>query len=162
MAAAPGDRKRGPPRAAEHQPALDAQVSAQALDVLDQLARGVGVTVAARRAASAAALVEQYDVEAGRVEELALARAAATARSAMQEEDRQAVGSAAALEVQTVGVADLEQAMREGRRGREEQGVGRHGVGEMLGMDGIRAGARVARVMASELAAQFRTGGTRA
>src|SRR5690606_14846800 len=119
-------------------------------------------TVAARRAASAAALVEQCDVEAGRVEDLALARTAATARSAMQEEDRQAVGSAAALEVQTVGVADLEQAMHEGRRGREEQGVGRHGVGEMLGMDGIRAGARVARVMASELAAQSRTGGTRA
>ena len=78
------------------------------------------MAVAARRAAPAAALVEEHDVKARRVEELALASVAATAGTAVQEQHRQAVGIAAALEVQAVAVADLEQAMGQRWRGWKE------------------------------------------
>lgn len=133
VGAAPGHRERRPPRTAEHQPALDPKVQAQALDVLDQLAGGVGVAAATWRAASAAALVEEDDVKAGGVEELAMARAAAAARPTMKKQHGQTVGIAAALEVEAVAVADVEQAVRERWLWREEGDVGCHGVGSSSG-----------------------------
>jgi hypothetical protein len=69
----------------------------------------------------------------------------------MQEQHRQALGVAAALEVQAVAVADLEQAVFEGRRGREEEGVGRSGVGRCHGRDAVWAGAKGVPVMSQAL-----------
>jgi hypothetical protein len=63
--------KRRPPRAAEHQPALDAEVPAQGFDVRDQIPGGIGDEARVWPAATAAALVEQYDPVSPRVEKTA-------------------------------------------------------------------------------------------
>jgi hypothetical protein len=60
------------PGPAEDQPARDAQVSAQLLDVAYQRRGVVAGQAAAWRAAAAAALVEQNDAENRRVEEAPL------------------------------------------------------------------------------------------
>ena len=101
-----GERERRAPGAAEHQPALDAEVLAQLLDVGDQVPGRVVLEARVRPAAAAAALVEQDDAIARGIEEPARARVAAGAGAAVQEDRRLAVGIAAFLPVDLVAVAD--------------------------------------------------------
>jgi len=69
-----GERERAPPRSADHQPALDAEVRPEPLDVRDEVRRGVVAKVdtgraRARRAPPAVALVEQDDPVSLQVEQ---------------------------------------------------------------------------------------------
>ncbi len=73
---------------------------AQAFDIIDQVPGGVRDQRGVRAALAAAALVEQHDAVAARIEEAAHRRAGAAARAAVQEHDRLAVRIAAFLEVQ--------------------------------------------------------------
>ena len=70
-----------------------------------------------RAAAAAAALVEQEDAVARRVEEAPRLRVAARARPAVQEHDRLALGIAAFLPVDLVAVADREVPLTSGSIG---------------------------------------------
>jgi hypothetical protein len=99
-----------PPRAAEHQPALDAQVLPQPLDVGDQVPGRVVDQTGVRPALAAAALIEQHDPVALRIEEPAHLRVGAPARAAVQEHGGLAVGIAALLEVDLVQLRDAEKA----------------------------------------------------
>ncbi|KAG0919265.1 hypothetical protein G6F32_016251 [Rhizopus arrhizus] len=69
-----GQRQRRAPRAAVDQPAFDAQMLTHLLDVGHQRLRGVVAQLAERRGAPAAALVDQHDAVARRVEEAAMGR----------------------------------------------------------------------------------------
>src|SRR5438552_7254124 len=82
-----GERQRAAPRAAEHQPALDAEMLAQPLDVGDEMPGGIVDDVALRPRAAGAALVEQHGPVVAGVEEAALRRAAAGAGPTMQQQD---------------------------------------------------------------------------
>ncbi|KAF1071166.1 MAG: hypothetical protein GAK39_01442 [Variovorax sp.] len=81
-----GQRQRRAPRTADHQPALDAQVPPQRLDVGDQQLGAVVARFAARRAASRAALVEGNHAIARRIEAARERGRTARARPAMQHE----------------------------------------------------------------------------
>ena len=105
-----GERERRAPRAAEHLPALDAEVLAQRLDVGDEVPGRVVVEARVRRALAAAALVEQHDAVARRIEEAAHLRVGPAARPAVQEHRRLAVRVAALLEVELVDVGDAQKA----------------------------------------------------
>jgi hypothetical protein len=94
--------ERAAPRATEHLPALDAEVRAQLLDVAHQMPGGVFLQARERRAAAAAALIEQHDAIARGIKEAPLLGLRAAARSAVQEHDRLALGVAALLEVELV------------------------------------------------------------
>ena len=86
-----GQRQRRAPGAAEHQPALDPQMRAQRLDVGDQVPGGVLAQLGVRAARAAAALIEQHDAVAPRIEEAPHAGIGAAARAAVQEHHRLAV-----------------------------------------------------------------------
>src|SRR3546814_15017923 len=80
-----GKRQGRAPGAAEHVPAHDAQVVAQALHVGDQQRRGVVGELAERCRAAGAALVEDDDAIMARVEEAAVVGAGPGTRAAVQE-----------------------------------------------------------------------------
>ena len=105
-----GQRQGGAPAAAEHLPAVDAEVLAQFLDVGHQVPGGVVHQIGMRRGAARAALVEQHDAVFGRVVELAHLVGAAAAGAAVQHDHRLAAGVAALFVVQHVAVIDLERA----------------------------------------------------
>ncbi len=86
----------------------------QALHVGDQVIGRVVAGLAAGSAAAAAALVEQHGTVAPRIEEAALARAAAAARTAMQIHRRQARPAADLFEIEAMTVADIQPARVEG------------------------------------------------
>jgi hypothetical protein len=69
MRFAVGERERAAPRAAENEPAVDAQVPAQPLDVGDEMRRGVVPQFAERRGTPRPALVEDHDAVVCGVEE---------------------------------------------------------------------------------------------
>jgi hypothetical protein len=113
MALGVRERERRAPRAAVEQPPLDAEVLAQALHVGDEVVgrvdRHVGRRVArVRRAATAAALVEEDRPVAGGVERATLVLRAAGSRPAVHDERRLAVRVAARLPVHEVAVAHVE------------------------------------------------------
>ena len=83
-----GERQGAAPRSAEYQPALDAEMLAQSLDVGDQMPGRVLDEAGARPAASAAALIEHHDAVVLRVEELPRALVGAGAGPAVQEYGR--------------------------------------------------------------------------
>ncbi len=97
-----GDAEGAAPRAAEHLPAVDAEVLAQALDVGDEVPGGVVVERGERLALAAAALVEQDDAVARRVEEAPVLGVGAAAGPAVQEHHRLAGAVARLLEVEVV------------------------------------------------------------
>ena len=97
-----GEPERRAPRAAEHQPALDAEVLAQLLHVRDQVPGGVVDQTGVRPAASAAALIEQHDAIRVRIEKAPGAIVAAGAGAAVHEDRRLALGVAAFLVVDLV------------------------------------------------------------
>ena len=110
------EREQTAPGAAEHDPALDRQRCADALDVGDEVGGGIGAQAAERRAATAAALVEEHGAKSCGVEQAALAWAAAAARTTVQEDHGDAVGAAAFLHVQHVAAPHREAVRAERRR----------------------------------------------
>src|SRR6201999_4104864 len=96
---------------AEHQPALDAEVLAQALDVGHQMPGRVLDQAGARPAAAAAALIEYHDAVVVRIEELAGALVGTRAGTAMQEQRGLARGIAALFVVDLVHVRDTQIAL---------------------------------------------------
>ena len=105
-----GERERRAPGAAEQLPALDAEVLAQPLHVLDQMPGGVVDQAGVRTALAAAALVEEHDAVARRVEETPHPRVGAAARAAVQEHHRFAARVAAFLPVDLVQRRDAQHA----------------------------------------------------
>src|SRR5690606_13999853 len=103
-----GERERATPRAAEHLPALDPELLPERLDVRDEVPgrvvdeRGVGTALAA------AALVEQNDAVARGVEEAALPRARAAARSTVEEHDGLSIRVPGLFEIDRVLGRDVE------------------------------------------------------
>jgi hypothetical protein len=119
------------PRAAEHGPFLDAQVLAQALDVLDQAPGGVVVQAGVRTRAAAAALIEQRHAPFGRIEEPPHGRIDRAARAAVQDHAGLAPRIAAFLVVDLVRTAGGHPAERERLDLAEEAATadGTHGGG---------------------------------
>src|SRR5262249_16411635 len=103
------ERQSRAPRAAEHEPALDLEVRAQALDVLDQVPGRVVHETRGRAALTAAALIEQDDTIAPGIEQSAHLDVRAAAGAAVQKDRRLAARIAALLEVDLVQIRDLEE-----------------------------------------------------
>ena len=89
------EREGAPPAPAEHGPGVDAEVLAEALDVGDQVPGRVLAQLGVRRALATAPLVEEHDAPALRIEVTPVERVDASARSAVQEHERLAVGRTA-------------------------------------------------------------------
>jgi hypothetical protein len=79
--------ERRAPRAAEHEPALDAEHRAQPLDVGDEMRGRVVGDVGERHRAAGAALIEQHDPPERRIEIAPVMRQATATRAAVQEHD---------------------------------------------------------------------------
>ena len=105
-----GQGQRAAPAATEHLPALELQMLAELLDVGDQIPRRVLRDLGVRRALTAAALIEDHDAVARRIEEPAHRGTLAAAGSAMQEHDRFAIRSPRLLIRDLVQRRDLEAA----------------------------------------------------
>ncbi len=97
-----GQRERRTPRPAEHLPAIQRQVLAQALHVGDQIPGRVVGKFGVRRGAPAATLVEQHDAVMRRIEEAPTVGIAARAGTAVHEYHRLAARVAALLVVDRV------------------------------------------------------------
>src|SRR5690606_17003332 len=95
-----------------HLPAIDASMLAQLLDVGDEVPGRVVDQRRVRRAAPAAALVEEHDAVALGVEEATLLGVGASARPAVQEDDRLALRVARRLLVQAMSRAHVDDALR--------------------------------------------------
>ena len=108
-----GQRQGRTPGAAEHGPLLDAEVLAQALDVLDQAPGGVVLQTGVRARTSAAALVEQRHAPLRRIEEAPHGRIDRPARTAVQDYAGLAAWVAAFFVVDFVRPARLHPAERE-------------------------------------------------
>src|SRR5262249_19202823 len=103
-----GERQRRAPGAAGDKPAFETEFRADDLQVRDQMRQRVGIARAFRRAAAAAALVEQPRVESFRIEQAAMVGLASRARSAMQIDGGCAALAADTLDIKLVAVADGE------------------------------------------------------
>ena len=114
-----GQRQRRAPRAAEHQPFVEAGHLAQPLDVGDEMPGRVGLEAGVRRRLAAAALVEQDDVVELRIEQPPLLGRDGAARPAMQEHRRLGALGADAFPVDDVAVADIEHAASRTARSRD-------------------------------------------
>ena len=84
-----GQCQRAAPRPAEQEEPVDFQMFAQGLYIVDQMRGGVVGEFAARRGPACAALIENDDPVAARIEEPAMDGGRAGARSSMQEQYRQ-------------------------------------------------------------------------
>src|SRR5699024_10703584 len=113
-----GERQRGSPRDSVEDPMLDAEVTAERLEVLDQRGGGVrgGLVVGgggARPGPPATALVETDGAEPGGVHlVLPAARAEGAAGPAVEIDERDAVGAAVLLPPDLVAAGDGEVAAR--------------------------------------------------
>ena len=113
MAFGVGQGQRAAPRSAKHQPAVDLQVPAQRLHVIDELPGGVALQVGrratgVRRASSTAALIEQHDAIRRRIEQSAMPRRAAGTGPAVHHQRRLATRIAARLPVDADAVANIQ------------------------------------------------------
>ena len=104
-----GERQGRAPRAAEHQPALEAHHLPQLFDVGDEVPGGVVLEAGKGQRTAAAALVEQHDVVFLRIEDAALARRQAAAGTTVQEHRGLCAARADAFPIDPVAVADVEQ-----------------------------------------------------
>ena len=80
-----GQREGGPPGTAKNQPAINAQMTAQAFDVLDQMRCGVVRDVAERARPTTAALIKDDDSVEARIEKPAMRGRGTGTWPAMQE-----------------------------------------------------------------------------
>ena len=101
-------RQRRAPGAPEHLPALDAEMLAQALDVVDQMPSRVLFERRVRRRASAATLIEEHDPVARRIVVAAHDRVGAAAGPAVQKHGGFSGLAAAFLVIELVQGRDLE------------------------------------------------------
>ena len=108
------ERQGAAPRAAEHQPFLDAQHFADFFDVGNQVPSRVVIGAGVRQRTAAAALVDDDDAEHVGIEKAAAGRRCARAGSAVQENDGQPVGIAGFFPVDLVDVRYLQQAAADG------------------------------------------------
>ena len=128
---------------------------AQPLDVVDEVRRRVVGELRRRRRASRAALVEEHDPPERRIEKAAMMRQAAAAGSAVQEQERHAVGVAARLPVQRVQRIDREHSRRVRRRSRDKSVAG---SGSWLGVGIVHRAATVRDAVSSHfMTASLRT-----
>ena len=100
-------QSRTPGPAIDH-PAFDPELGPEPLDIVDQVPGRVGLERGVRRRTAAAPLVEQEHVVELRIELAAMVRAAAGARSAVEEDDRLGAGRSAPFPVKLVAVADVD------------------------------------------------------
>ena len=117
-------RERRTPRAAEQQPALDAQVCAQPLDVGDELGRRVIAQFPQRRRLAGTALVVDDDPVVRRIVEAPVVGRAAAAGTSVQEDDGHAARIARLLPVHRVQGVELP-AARSGSRPAPDRGTRR-------------------------------------
>ncbi len=103
-------RERAAPRAAEHQPALDAEVPAQPFDVGYQVRRRVVAQLTERRRAPGPALVENDDAVVSRIEETPVRGGGACAGPAVQEQHRHSMRVSRLLPVHGVHAVQLQHA----------------------------------------------------
>src|ERR1041385_4169753 len=101
-----GQRQRGAPRAADQHPALDPAMLADRFHVGDQMWQRIGLALSLRTASPRAALVEQYGVEAFRIEQPPMIRLAAAARAAMQIDRWNTVGAADRFDINLMTIAN--------------------------------------------------------
>ena len=104
-----GQRQGAAPRAAEHQPAFDAEHFAHFFDVGHQIPSGVFARFGIGQRAAAAALVDDNDAVFFGVEKAARLRRRARAGAAVQEDDGDAVWIAAFFPVDLVQFGHLQQ-----------------------------------------------------
>jgi len=105
-----GERQGRAPRTAEDQPGVDAEFASQRFHVGDQMRRGVVGQLAMRRGAAAAALVEQNDAVACRIEEPPLHRRGAGAGPAVHEQHRDAIRVAGRFPVDAMATCRFQHA----------------------------------------------------
>ncbi len=110
MGFAVGERERAAPRAAEHQPAFDAEMRAQRLDVGDEMRRGVVAQFAQGRGAPGAALVENHDAVMRGIEEAPVSRRGAGAGTAVEKQHRRPARITRLLPVHAVHAVEIEHA----------------------------------------------------
>src|SRR6185437_3197300 len=115
-----GERQRRAPGAAEGEPALDAEMTAQRLHVGDEMRGRVVDERAQRRRAPGAALIEDDDAVMMRVEEAAMGRRRAGAGAAMEKRHGNAAGIARLLPIHRVERVEPEEAGGKGLDRREE------------------------------------------
>ena len=101
-----GKSKARPPGAAEHKPTVDPEVLAELFDILNQISGRVIGQLAKRCRTSGAPLVENDDAIRTWIEETAMGGNGARARSAVQEDDRHALGVAALLPIKMMEAID--------------------------------------------------------
>jgi hypothetical protein len=105
-----GQRQGAAPGAAEHLPAFDAEMFADALHVGHQMPSGVVVQRGVGRAGPTAALVEQDNAIGRRVEQAAIAPGNPAARPTMHENGRFALRISANFVMDLVSVTDIQMA----------------------------------------------------
>src|SRR4029079_792703 len=103
-----GECERRAPGAAEHLPALDLEMLAELLDVVDEMPGGVFLDAGCGGQAPASALIEEDNGVARRIVIAAHHRGRAAARAAMQQHRWLAVRVAAFLVIELVQGRDLE------------------------------------------------------
>src|SRR5205085_11455347 len=100
--------ERAAPTAAEHDPAPNAEILADLLDIADQVPGRVLPQLGMRRAPAGAALVEQRHAIMAGIEEAPITGREPAAGPAVQEEHRHTFGIADLLDIDRVEVGDLE------------------------------------------------------
>src|ERR1044072_1287427 len=105
-----GNRERAAPGAAEDEPALDAEMTAQPLDVVDQKRRRIRFQLAERTRTPGPALIEHDDTVVRRIEEATMRGRAAGTRAAMKKYDGDARAIAAVFPVHSVQAIEVEHA----------------------------------------------------
>lgn len=106
-----GKRQRCPPAATKQNSRANSQCGADGLDVCDQVLGGVGLDAGARARTSAATLIEKDAAVMIGVKKAAHERAATTARTTMQHDDRRPIGIATLLDVDLMTIAHINHAL---------------------------------------------------
>ena len=99
-------RQRAAPRPAEDQPALDAEMLAQAFDVFNEMPRGVLFKTGVWGALPGAALIEEHDSVGSWIEELAVFRNESATRPTVKKHNRLSVWFSALLVIKLVNRGD--------------------------------------------------------
>lgn len=110
-----GKRQRRTPRAAKKLPAIDAELLANPLDVLNEILRRVVFDRCVGRGLTTAALIEQDDAIFIRIVKTAHCRIATAARTTVNNQNRLTVGIAALLDIERVTAANSQAMLPKGK-----------------------------------------------